>query len=93
MHTRTAGRPKFHGELRLKDLFEQFALEYARGRSNTKALALLKKSDLVSILPCEIEFVSHDDDGVTVCRSEAAERFQQINLSSDVEMQSRLIEE
>src|SRR5690349_17758383 len=92
MHTRTAGRPEFHGELCLKNLFEQFALEYARGRSDTKALAFLKESDLVSILPGEIELVSHDNDGVTVCRSESAQSFQQIDLSANVEMQGRLVE-
>jgi hypothetical protein len=66
IHTRTARRAELHGERRLKNLFEQFALEDGRRRSNAKTFALLKKSDLVSVLARKIEFVRDDDNRVAV---------------------------
>ena len=66
IHTRTARRAELHGERRLKNLFEQFALEDGRRRSNAKTLALLKKSDLVSVLARKIEFVRDHDNRVAV---------------------------
>src|SRR6476646_11266405 len=54
VHARTARRAEFHGERRLKHLFEQLALENARGRANAETFAFLKKRDLVGVLACEI---------------------------------------
>src|SRR5579859_574475 len=54
IHARTARRAEFHGERRLKNLFEQFALEDACGRPDAKTFALLKESNLVGVLAREI---------------------------------------
>jgi len=75
IHTGTARRAELHGERRLKNLFEQFALEDARGRSNAKTLALLKQRDLVGVLASEIQFVGHDDNRVAVGVGKPAQSF------------------
>jgi hypothetical protein len=74
-------------------LFEQFALEDARRRPNAKTLAFLKESNLVGVLASEIEFVGHDDNGVTIRRGKPPQRLQQINLRTNIEMQRGFIEE
>src|ERR1700686_39063 len=86
VHTGAARRAEFHGERRLKNLFEQLALEDACGRSNTKTFALLKKRDLVGVLAGEIQFVGDDDNRVAVGRGKPAQRFEQIHLGTYIKM-------
>ena len=92
IHTRAARRAELHGEWRLKNLFEQFALKDSCGWPNAKTFALLKKSDLVGVLAGEIQFVRDDDNCIAICGCKAAQRFEQINLRADIEMQRRLIQ-
>ena len=92
IHTRTARRAELHGERRLKNLFEQFALEDARGRSNAKTFALLKKRNLIGILAGEIQFVGHDDNRVAVGSRKPPQRLEKIDLRADIEVQGRLIQ-
>src|SRR5580704_3826200 len=93
VHTWTARRAKLHGKRRLKNLFEQFALEDACGRSNAKTFALLKKCDLVGVLPGEIQLMGHDDNRIAVGGSQPAQRFEQIDLRTDIKMQRGLIQQ
>ena len=76
----------------MKNLFEQFALEDACGRSNAKTFALLKKRHLVGVLAREIQFVSDDDDRVAVGGRKPPQRLQKINLRADIEVQRGLIQ-
>jgi hypothetical protein len=92
IHTRTAGRAELHGERRLKNLFEQFALEDARGRSNAKTFALLKKCNLIGVLAGEIQFVGDDDDRVAVGSRKPPQRLEKIDLRADIEVQGGLIQ-
>ena len=91
-HADGQNEPSLHGEWRLKNLFEQFALKDGCRRSNAKTFALLKESDLVGVLAGEIQFVGDDDNRVAVCASKPAQRFQQIDLRADIEMQRRLVQ-
>src|ERR1700722_7971677 len=93
VHTRTAGRAELHGERRLKNLFEQFALEDGCRRSNAKTFALLKKSNLGGILAREIQLVRDDDDRIAVGRRQPPQSFEQIDLRANIKMQRRFIQE
>src|SRR5580704_10311603 len=93
VHTRSARRAELYGERRLKNLFEQFALEDARGRPNAKTFALLKKCDLIGVLAGEIQFVGDDDNRVAVGGREPPQRLKQIDLRADIEVQGGLIQQ
>ena len=92
-HAGTAGRAELHGERRLKNLFEQFALEDRGGRSNAKTFAFLEKRDLIGVLAGEIQFVSDDNDSVAIGVGETAKRFEEVNLRADIEVEGGLVEE
>ncbi len=53
----------------------------------------MHQDDLIGIFAGEIQFVGDDNDGVTICGGEAAERIQQADLRGDIEMESGLIEQ
>ena len=90
---RPAGRGHLHGQRRLKNLFEQLALENASRRAHAKALAFLQQDDLIGVFPGKIQFVSDDHDGVAVFRSQAAEIVKQVHLGANVQMQCGLIQQ
>src|SRR5206468_2611967 len=91
--TRPAGGAKLHGKRCLENLFQQFALVNVYGRTDTQAASALHQDDLIGILGGEIQLVRHDDNGVTICRGEAAKSVEQTDLRGDIEMESGLIKQ
>ena len=53
-HARAPGGAQFHGEGRLKNLFEQFPLINAGGRPDAQAAAALHQHDLIRVFRREI---------------------------------------
>ena len=92
-HARAAGRARLHGKLCLENLFEQIALIYACRRTDPQALAFLQQDDLIRIFTGEVQFVRDDDDGVAIFCSEAAKRFEKVDLRADIQMQSRFVKQ
>ena len=92
-HVRPARRAQFHRELCLENLFEQIALVHARRRANAQAFAPLQEDNLVRVLADQIEFVRDDHYGVTIFNSKPPQRFKQIHLRPDIQMQCRLIQQ
>ena len=84
---------EFHGERRLENLFEQFALINARGGTNAQTPAALHQDNLIGILRREVQFVRHHNDGIAVFRGEPPKSIQQADLRCDIEMESGLIEQ
>ena len=77
----------------MKDLFEQFALVNDRGRTNPKTLPFLQEHDLVGISTGKIQFVRDDDYRVAILGGESAQIHKEIDLRTNVEMQSGFIEQ
>ena len=91
-YARPAGGSYLHGKRRLKNLFENFALEHRCRRTNAKTFSPLQKHDLVGVFARKIKLVRDDDNGVAVLRGEPAQGFEKIHLGADIEVQRRLVE-
>src|SRR6266566_3597848 len=84
---------EFHGERRLENLFEQFALINVCRGTNAQTSAALHQHNLIGILRREVQFVRHDHDGVAVLRGKPPESIQQADLRGDIQVESGLIEQ